>query len=199
MNDKTVGSTADALFQAVGHALLVGAIAGILLAAFRALAQLPMGELGYSVSIVAGIIVALLLELGAAMLEAKSPYSRLAASTPTLLLLAACAWLLARKVPPLNAALLVLLGSSIGALAVDFAARRWRGAPGSTHFLWVAAGACLGSGLCLLLLPRPEEISWMRSYGLGALTAIPSGTLICLALRARASLSKPSGLRSASG
>ena len=125
------------------------------------------------------------------MLEAKSPYSRLATSTLTLLLLAACAWLLARKVPPLNAALLVLLGSSIGALAVDFAARRWRGAPGSTHFLWVAAGACLGSGLCLLLLPRPEEISWMRSYGLGALTAIPSGTLICLALRARCAFQTP--------
>jgi hypothetical protein len=119
MYDKTVGNTADAVFNAAGRALLVGSIAGILLAAFRALAQLPMGELGYSAPIVAGVIVALLVELGAAMLEAKSPYSRLAASTLTLLLLAACAWLLARKVAPLNASLLVLLGSSIGALAVD--------------------------------------------------------------------------------
>jgi hypothetical protein len=185
MNDKTVGSTVDALFAAGGRALLLGTIAGVLLTVFRGLAQLPMGDLTYAATIVAGVTVVLFFELGAAMLGAKSSYLQLAASTLGLLLLLACAWLLARKVSPFNVALLVLLGSSMGALAVDFAARRWRGALGSTHFLWVAAGACLGSGLCLLLLPRPEELSWMRSYGLGVLSAIPAGTLICLALRVR--------------
>jgi hypothetical protein len=63
---------------------------------------------------------------------------------------------------------------------MDFAGRHWGLTKGSAHLLLIAAGACLGAWLCLLTQPA---LAWMREDGLGALAAVPAGTLICLAWR----------------
>jgi hypothetical protein len=54
MNDKPA-SIPEVLFNTLGRALLVGSIAGAVLAALSTLAQLPMGDLIHAAPIAAGV------------------------------------------------------------------------------------------------------------------------------------------------
>lgn len=169
--------TPMAAFSAVGHAVMLGTVAGVLFAYLDSLSLARLDELMFPTGIAAGIGTALTLEFCEVFFRSRIRRQVVAASAATIFWIAAML-VAAQSLSDYSDGLVMMLCGSVGACATDYVTRMWRIAEGRYRIQAVIFGALFGSLLGLMLLVGGDT---PRNLWLSALSGFLPGLIIAVA------------------
>jgi tRNA A-37 threonylcarbamoyl transferase component Bud32 len=157
---------ADAVFNALGQALLLGSVAGGVFGFLDSVAQPNPPPLIYPSSIIAGVGTVLLLGFCEVILRSKSALNMTLGAMASILWIGAV--LFFSQHPGFNGLVMLLCGS-VGASATELVTRRWGGNSAGRYRVQAAiAGGVFGSLLGLVLLVQSDVGSrnlWLTALG----------------------------------